>query len=150
MRGWEAASLHAPSRTRDAVVLLIDLGNEERMTASAADGATAIDLRLSESQWPTESALEVDGVISRIPGPFGAGVGGSTNLYAAALERFDTCDIESRPHAAHPTGGWPIRYDDLLPYYEQAERMLHVCGTRDPLKSQAFDHISAPPPPRTL
>ena len=65
--------------------------------------------------------------------PFGVGVGGSTNLYAAALERFDDRDIDSHPDSPHPTGGWPISYDDLLPYYEKAERMLHVCGTSDPL-----------------
>ena len=76
-------------------------------------------MRLAESKWPTVTAFEVDGVMSRFPGPFGAGIGGSTNLYAAALERFDNRDIDSHPDSPHPTGGWPISYDDLLPYYEE-------------------------------
>ena len=88
------------------------------------------------------SAFEVDGVINRCYPPFGVGIGGSTNLYAAALERFDDRDIDSQPDSPHPTGGWPISYDELLPYYEKAERMLHVCGTPDPLNARCFNHIS--------
>ena len=127
-------------------VLLIDLGNEERSPASETGTTNVQDIRLAESKWPTLTAFEIDGITSRVPGPFGAGIGGSTNLYAAALERFDNRDIDSDPGSPHPTGAWPIRYDDLLPYYERAEMMLHVCGTPDPLNPNAFDHIAKPPP----
>jgi choline dehydrogenase-like flavoprotein len=126
-------------------VLLIDRGNEERSTAVGTRTSDDQEMRLAESKWPTLAAFEVDGVMNRFPGPFGAGIGGSTNLYAAALERFDNRDIDSHPDSPHPTGGWPISYDDLLPYYERAERMLHVCGTPDPLNMHAFKHISEPP-----
>lgn len=127
-------------------VLLIDYGNEDISSNSSAKPSGDQEIRLSESKWPTMSAFEVDGVIDRCYPPFGAGVGGSTNLYAAALERFDERDIDSHPDSPHPTGGWPISYDDLLPYYERAERMLHVCGTPDPLSPRPFKHISEPPP----
>jgi choline dehydrogenase-like flavoprotein len=127
-------------------VLLIDRGNEKRSAASNTSSADAEETRLAESKWPTLTAYEIDGVMDRIPGPYGAGIGGSTNLYAAALERFDNRDIDSHPGSRHPTGGWPIRYDDLLPYYQTAERMLHVCGTSDPLNPNIFGHISEPPP----
>jgi choline dehydrogenase-like flavoprotein len=127
-------------------VLLIDRGNEERSAANSTHTSDDQEMRLAESKWPTVTAFEVDGVMNRFPGPFGAGIGGSTNLYAAALERFDNRDIDSHPDSPHPTGGWPISYDDLLPYYEKAERMLHVCGTPDPLNTHAFNHISEPPP----
>ena len=127
-------------------VLLIDRGNEDRSTASGGPTSDDQEMRLAESKWPTMSAFEVDGVIDRCLAPFGSGVGGSTNLYAAALERFDNRDIGSHPDSPHPTGGWPISYDDLLPYYEKAEQMLHVCGTPDPLSTDAFNHISEPPP----
>jgi choline dehydrogenase-like flavoprotein len=127
-------------------VLLIDRGNEERSAVGGTPTSDEEEMRLAESQWPTLAAFEVDGAINRFPGPFGAGIGGSTNLYAAALERFDDRDIDSHPGSPHPTGGWPISYDDLLPYYEKAERMLHVCGTPDPLNTHAFSHISEPPP----
>jgi choline dehydrogenase-like flavoprotein len=127
-------------------VLLIDRGNEERSAAGSTPASDDEEMRLAESKWPTLTAFEVDGVMNRFPGPFGAGIGGSTNLYAAALERFDNRDIDSSPDSPHPTGGWPISYDELLPYYERAERMLHVCGTPDPLNTNVFDHISQPPP----
>ena len=126
-------------------VLLIDRGNEERSAASSTPSADDQEMRLAAGQWPTLSAFEVDAVMNRFPGPFGSGIGGSTNLYAAALERFDNRDIDPSPGSSHPTGGWPIGYDDLLPYYEKAERMLHVCGTPDPLNANAFHHISEPP-----
>lgn len=121
-------------------VLLIDYGNEDLSPYNGTKPSCVEELRLSENKWPTMSAFEVDGVLDRSYPPFGVGVGGSTNLYAAALERFDNRDIDSA------TDRWPISYDDLLPHYERAERMLHVCGTHDPLSAHAFNHISEPPP----
>jgi choline dehydrogenase-like flavoprotein len=128
-------------------VLLIDYGNENiSLPADGTRPSSDREIRISASQWPGISAFEVDGVIDRCPSPFGVGVGGSTNLYAAALERFDNRDIESQPGSPHPTGGWPIGYNELLPYYQKAERMLHVCGTPDPLSTDVFSDISKPPP----
>jgi choline dehydrogenase-like flavoprotein len=126
-------------------VLLIDYGNEEISPTDSTKVSDDQETRLAESRWPTMSAFEVDGVIQRSYPPFGVGVGGSANWYAAALERFDDRDIDVQADSAHPTGGWPISYDDLLPYYEKAERMLHVRGTADPLNTQAFHHIAEPP-----
>jgi choline dehydrogenase-like flavoprotein len=127
-------------------VLLIDYGNEDIAPHGSTNPSDDQETRIAESRWPTMSAFEVDGVTNRCYPPFGVGVGGSANWYAAALERFDDSDIDSLPNSHHPTGGWPISYDDLLPYYERAERMLHVRGTSDPLNPHAFNHISEPPP----
>jgi choline dehydrogenase-like flavoprotein len=136
---------HALARAgRD--VLLIDYGNEDVASPGSAKLSGDKEVRLSEFKWPTMSAFEVDGVVTRSYPPSGAGVGGSTNLYAAALERFDRLDIESHPESSHPTGGWPISYRDLLPYYEEAERALHVAGTQDPSGADMGSHIQAPPP----
>jgi choline dehydrogenase-like flavoprotein len=126
-------------------VLLIDYGNENISSTASTAISDDPETRIAESKWPTMSAFEVDGVVNRSYPPFGVGVGGSANWYAAALERFDDRDIDLLPDSAHPTGGWPISYDDLLPYYEKAERLLHVCGTSDPLNPHAFNHISEPP-----
>jgi choline dehydrogenase-like flavoprotein len=125
-------------------VLLIDRGNEEISPPAATALLNGQEAQLAESRWPTMSAFEIDGVVNRCWAPFGAGVGGSTNLYAAALERFDSLDIDA--DRSHPTGGWPISYRELLPYYERAERMLHVTGTIDPLSVHKADHIREPPP----
>jgi choline dehydrogenase-like flavoprotein len=123
-------------------VLLVDRGYKE-LCARPPDGT--LDDALIEGKWPGPIACEIDGVRSHHIGIFGAGLGGSTNLYAAALERFDRCDVESLPESPHPTGGWAIRYDQLLPYYKEAERMLHVSGTADPLNPDSFEHIAPPP-----
>ncbi len=127
-------------------VLLIDYGNEDILSHGSTDLSGEQEIRLSENKWPTMSAFEVDGVINRSYPPFGAGVGGSTNLYAAALERFARLDVDLQTDAQHPTGGWPISYDELLPYYEKAERMLHVVGTHDPFAADRSSHIQPPPP----
>src|ERR1700724_323349 len=78
-------------------VLLIDYGNEDISPTGSTKLASDQETRLSEFKWPTMSAFEVDGVVNRSYLPFGAGVGGSTNLYAAALERFDRFDIDLHP-----------------------------------------------------
>jgi choline dehydrogenase-like flavoprotein len=126
-------------------VLLIDYGNADISPPSSTKLSDDQETRIAESKWPTLSAFEVDGVINRCHAPFGIGVGGSANWYAAALERFDDRDIDLRPDSLHPTGGWPISYNELLPYYEEAERLLHVSGTCDPLNPYSFNHISPPP-----
>jgi choline dehydrogenase-like flavoprotein len=127
-------------------VLLIDYGNEDISSPGSTTLSDDQETRLSESKWPTMSTFEVDGVINRCYPTLGVGVGGSTNLYAAALQRFDSRDIDSGSASPHSPGRWPISYDDLLPYYEVAERMLHVCGTPDPLGSHAVNNIAEPPP----
>jgi choline dehydrogenase-like flavoprotein len=127
-------------------VLLIDYGNENISPPGSPKLAGDQETRLSEFKWPTMSTFEVDGVINRSYAPFGSGVGGSTNLYAAALERFDRLDIDLHPDSPHPTGGWPISYSELLPYYEKAEQMLHVAGTHDPFAAVRSSHIQPPPP----
>jgi choline dehydrogenase-like flavoprotein len=127
-------------------VLLIDYGNEDISPPGSVKLSGDQEIRLSECKWPSMSAFEVDGVINHAHAPFGAGVGGSTNLYAAALERFARLDIDSHEDPQHPTGGWPISYNELLPYYEKAEQRLHVIGTHDPLAADPGSHIQPPPP----
>jgi choline dehydrogenase-like flavoprotein len=127
-------------------VLLIDYGNQDISAPGTAEPSGDQETRLSEFKWPSLAAFEVDGVINRSYPPFGAGVGGSTNLYAAALERFARLDVDVLPDSQHPTGGWPISYNELLPYYEKAEQKLHVVGTPDPFDADAANHMQAPPP----
>ena len=127
-------------------VLLVERGNEALSAPSSDTASEDPEKRLSESRWPYSNTFEIDGVTSRFYAPLGSGVGGSANWYAAALERFEDLDLDSRPESAHPAGGWPIRYSELLPYYEQAERMLHVVGTKDPLSAYEANHLGEPPP----
>ncbi|BAL23417.1 FAD-dependent oxidoreductase [Azoarcus sp. KH32C] len=84
--------------------------------------------------------------------PFmGMGTGGSSALYGMVLERFFPADFEPRRHYPDAEGStlperWPITYADLLPYYEAAERLYRVRGTRDPLRPDASMQHAEPPP----
>ncbi|RAI43465.1 FAD-dependent oxidoreductase [Rhodoplanes roseus] len=51
-------------------------------------------------------------------------LGGKTKWYGAALLRFSAHEFE--PDPAFQCLGWPFGLDTLEPYYDEAERMLHV------------------------
>lgn len=55
-------------------------------------------------------------------------LGGTANFWTGRCERFHPSDLEQHPYTP-PENPWPITYDDLDPYYEQAERILRVQGT---------------------
>jgi choline dehydrogenase-like flavoprotein len=66
-------------------------------------------------------------------------VGGNTKFYGAALLRFRKHDFEEVKHHGGISPAWPIDYDDLEPYYTQAEHLYHVHGARgeDPTEPKA-------------
>jgi choline dehydrogenase-like flavoprotein len=51
-------------------------------------------------------------------------LGGKTRWYGAALLRYSPAEFAA--DAAHQCRAWPLSYEDLCPYYEQAERLLGV------------------------
>jgi choline dehydrogenase-like flavoprotein len=51
-------------------------------------------------------------------------LGGKTKWYGAALLRF--APEEFAPDAPHQCRGWPFGYEELVPYYDQAEALLRV------------------------
>ena len=51
-------------------------------------------------------------------------VGGKTKWYGAALLRYGRHEFDADP--AHQCLGWPIAYDELRPYYEEAEALLGI------------------------
>jgi choline dehydrogenase-like flavoprotein len=71
-------------------------------------------------------------------------VGGNTKFYGAALFRLRKEDFGEIHHYGGVSPAWPIRYQDLEPYYTEAERLYHVHGNRgeDPVEPPA----SAPYP----
>src|ERR687897_991338 len=71
-------------------------------------------------------------------------VGGATKLYGAALYRLREEDFRELRHHDGISPAWPIGYDEMEPYYTQAERMYQVHGARgeDPTEPPA----SAPYP----
>src|SRR6187431_1792737 len=71
-------------------------------------------------------------------------VGGATKLYGAALYRLRKEDFGELKHHDGISPAWPISYDDIEPYYTQAEQLYQVHGARgeDPTEPPA----SAPYP----
>jgi choline dehydrogenase-like flavoprotein len=71
-------------------------------------------------------------------------VGGATKLYGAALYRLRKEDFGVLRHHDGISPAWPIEYEELEPYYTQAEQLYEVHGARgeDPTEPAA----SAPYP----
>lgn len=104
------------------------------------------DERSSKGYWPERLTAVVDGRSSKVFGPLGTGIGGTSALYAATLERPERHDMDDSAAIPHPTGGWPIGYDAFLPYLEEAEALLHVCGEPDPLSPEPASMLRTAPP----
>ena len=74
-------------------------------------------------------------------------VGGNTKFYGAALLRFRVSDFAEKRHHGGVSPAWPITYDDLEPYYTQAEHLYHVHGRHgiDPTEPPASAEYAYPP-----
>lgn len=76
-------------------------------------------------------------------------VGGNTKFWGSVLYRLRREDFQEMRHADGSSPAWPIDYDTLAPWYEQAERLYHVHGAhgidpteppRGPYPYQAIQH----------
>lgn len=108
--------------------------------------------RLRRGCWPLpiQGKTSADGNLEFFP-PLGCGSGGSTNLYAAQLERLAPCDFTPRAnypnvHDSALPEAWPITYAELLPYYRRAEQLYRVRGTQDPLNPDPDSPLRESPP----
>jgi len=74
-------------------------------------------------------------------------VGGNTKFYGAALFRLRERDFEELAHHGGVSPAWPIRYEELEPYYTQAEQLYQVRGERggDPTEPWASAPYAHPP-----
>src|SRR5213593_3682895 len=74
-------------------------------------------------------------------------VGGNTKFYGAALFRLRREDFGEIPHHGGLSPAWPIGYEDLEPYYTEAENLYHVHGERgvDPTEPPASGPYPHPP-----
>lgn len=128
-------------------VLVLESGQ-----AGAADAAHHLSIadtpetRLREGAWPDPVDGEIDGRKSSFYAPLGAGIGGTSVFYAATFERPAIHDIEALPPIAHPTGGWPVGWQELAPWYDEVQRLFHVHGEADPLDSRPAPNLRPPPP----
>jgi choline dehydrogenase-like flavoprotein len=74
-------------------------------------------------------------------------VGGNTKFYGAALFRLRKEDFGEVRHHGGISPAWPISYDDMEPYYTQAEHLYQVHGVRgeDPTEPPASAQYAYPP-----
>ena len=74
-------------------------------------------------------------------------VGGNTKFYGAALIRLRKEDFGEIRHYDGISPAWPISYEDLEPYYAQAEHLYQVHGLRgtDPTEPPASAPYLHPP-----
>jgi hypothetical protein len=78
-------------------------------------------------------------------------VGGKTKWYGAALLRFSPAEFEADP--AHQCLAWPFGYDELKPYYDQAEELLRkhfdgfasACAYKSDAEWNLLTHIEGQP-----
>lgn len=105
------------------------------------------EARRARGLWPDPLHVTLDGVEQSFFGPLGAGPGGSSVFYAATLERPERHDLDDMPGRPHPTGGWPVGYDAMAPWFAAAARMYRVYGEADPLCAEAPLPLRDPPAP---
>jgi len=80
-------------------------------------------------------------------------VGGNTKVYGAVMFRLRKEDFKELEHeGGRISPGWPISYEDLEPYYTQAEELYHVHGNlgedpTEPPHSKPFPFPAMPHEP---
>ncbi len=76
-------------------------------------------------------------------------VGGNTKVYGSALLRLREKDFGEIQHHGGVSPAWPISYQDLEPYYNEAEKLYSVHGERgvDPTEPQASEPYPLAPLP---
>jgi len=100
--------------------------------------------RLGGGRWPTKLTTKIDGKTSDIWAPLGCGLGGSSLIYAAALTRLEPMDFGPQ-NTPQGQVSWPFSYDELAPYYEQAESLFSVSGSDDPIGKRHSHKLETPP-----
>jgi choline dehydrogenase-like flavoprotein len=144
MGGATLAAALAPSGRR---ILILERG--ERLRPSPQDrDADAIFVRGHFR--PDEQWLDGQGR------PFNPGnyycVGGNTKLYGAVLIRFREEDFRPLSHMGGTTPGWPLSYEEIEPFYQQAEELYRVRGTTgedatEPPHSGSYAYPAVPDEP---
>ena len=81
--------------------------------------------------YPSESENDpYDGLVTARPYPLVASrlryFGGSSNHWGGWVRPLDREDFEV--NEGIPFSGWPINYDDMAPYYDQAQKLCEVQG----------------------
>jgi choline dehydrogenase-like flavoprotein len=105
-----------------ASVLFLEKGTSIAAQADTPEAITP-DERMAQGWWPHPITQHfAHGRSERLFAAVGCAVGGSSIHYAAALERMAPSDFE-RLQTSPQLPGWPVSYDDFLPFYRAAETL---------------------------
>ena len=79
-------------------------------------------------------------------------VGGQTKMYGANLQRFRSDDFDDVEHVDGISPAWPITYNEIEPYYGEAETVFAVRGEAgvdptEPFRSTSFPYPAIPHEP---
>ena len=74
-------------------------------------------------------------------------VGGRTNHWGRMSLRMGPYDFKGRSRDGHGVD-WPIRYEDLAPWYDRVERLIGLCGGQEDLENEPCSPAAQPAPPR--
>ena len=128
--------------THDDLLERYMLATIKTPTAPYPPNAGALDPSRTNAPRPTTEALlfawndPARSYLEHAPGslPFGSTserlAGGTGNHWMGTAIRMDGADFTLRSTYGHGLD-WPLGYDDLEPYYRQAEQLIGVAGDRD-------------------
>ncbi|MEO8240885.1 MAG: GMC family oxidoreductase [bacterium] len=141
MGGATLAAALAPSGRQ---IVILERG--QRMEHSAASRDPVAIFRDGHFR-PDEVWLDGEGVAFN-PGNYYV-AGGNSKLYGAVLIRYRAEDFLPLRHMGGVTPGWPISYDTLEPFYQQAEDLYQVRGAlgEDPSEPRHSGRYNFPPVP---
>jgi choline dehydrogenase-like flavoprotein len=106
---------------------------------------------LNHGWWPSFLFWRQNATERPVAPPVGCGSGGSMALFSMLMDRFPPEDFTPRRYApatcrATVPETWPITYETLRPFYEEAERLFRVRGTHDPLSKTRACLLDPPRP----
>ncbi len=126
-------------------VLLIEKGRSDAVHRPMLNAPEDLESKLAEGRWPQRIPVSTNGQTSEMWPVIGCGLGGSSIHYGATLSRLRPADFAETALPDGQVVEWPFDYAELEPYYTEAEALLNVCGTHDPLENGADYPLLDPP-----
>lgn len=94
--------------------------------------------RVDKGYYPNEIKITINKKTFKYLPTLGFGLGGTSNLYGAQLERMKEIDFEYNEKYYYNLENdgvtkykWPIKYEEFTEFYKKAEDMFRVAGTYD-------------------
>jgi choline dehydrogenase-like flavoprotein len=128
-------------------VLFLERGHLSRQTNSA----TWLECRGNVLAARSAKPQECLSVVETATIPVACELGGSTTVFGMMMERLRAVDFtpyrfSSGVSSTSLPNEWPIKYEELEPYYRKAEELFRVRGTEDPLAPSGVPLLEPPPP----